>query len=127
MDIFQADVSAYLAQHDIPDILHVPETSSPSTATTPNSTANKKESIPRVNGSASKLFINATSDTNGNSAPNGGLQQPPPVPPRSFEKPFDDQLMGYVKIDGNQLLNFYKNLLFCKIFAINPLTSKSQQ
>ena len=84
---FQADIGAYLAQHDIPDILHVPETSSSSSSTT-----STKDSIPRVNGSAGKLFINSTADSNGNSS-NGG-QQPPPVPPRSFEKSFDDNFMG---------------------------------
>ncbi|XP_001604723.2 PTB domain-containing engulfment adapter protein 1 [Nasonia vitripennis] len=82
-----ADISSYLAQHDIPDILHVPDSSSSS------ATPAKESSIPRVNGSAGKLFINnSTADTNGN-ASNGG-QQPPPVPPRSFEKSFDDNFMG---------------------------------
>lgn len=34
-----------------------------------------------------------TSDSNGNTS--NGPQQPPPVPPRSFEKTFDDDFMGY--------------------------------
>ncbi|XP_014214277.1 PTB domain-containing engulfment adapter protein 1 [Copidosoma floridanum] len=81
-----ADISSYLAQHDIPDILHVPDQSlAPSSST-------GKESIPRVNGSAGKLFINSSADTNGNSS--NGTQLPPPVPPRSFEKSFDDNFMG---------------------------------
>ncbi|XP_058794202.1 PTB domain-containing engulfment adapter protein 1-like isoform X2 [Phymastichus coffea] len=82
-----ADIGAYLTQHDIPDILYVPDTSSSSAVSTA-----AKDSIPRVNGSASKLFINSAADTNGNAS--NGTQQPPPVPPRSFEKSFDDNFMG---------------------------------
>ena len=86
----QADVSSYLAQHDLPDILHVPETDSSSSA---SSSTSQQSSIPRVNGMASKLLINA--DTNGNASSNGSSQQPPPVPPRSFEsKSFDDDFFS---------------------------------
>ncbi|XP_076182635.1 PTB domain-containing engulfment adapter protein 1 isoform X2 [Ptiloglossa arizonensis] len=72
-----ADVSAYLSQHNLPDILHVPGAS--------NETA-------QVNGTSNKPAIGMNSDSNGNT-PNGS-QQPPPVPPRSFEKTFDDNFMA---------------------------------
>lgn len=71
-----ADVSAYLSQHNIPDILHVPGAPTDS---------------PQVNGTISKPLLNM-SDSNGNTS--NGPQQPPPVPPRSFEKSFDDDFMG---------------------------------
>lgn len=51
------------------------------------------EEVPRINGE-----LPGKSDTNGNT--NGAQQQqqqqsspPPPVPPRGFEKPFDDDFM----------------------------------
>ncbi|XP_024877905.1 PTB domain-containing engulfment adapter protein 1-like [Temnothorax curvispinosus] len=71
-----ADVSAYLSQHNIPDILHVPGAPTDS---------------PQVNGTISQPLLNM-SDSNGNTS--NGPQQPPPVPPRSFEKSFDDDFMG---------------------------------
>ncbi|OAD54266.1 PTB domain-containing adapter protein ced-6 [Eufriesea mexicana] len=71
-----ADVSAYLSQHNLPDILHVPGAT--------NDTA-------QVNGLGSKSSLSINSDSNGNTS-NGS--QPPPVPPRSFEKTFDDNFMG---------------------------------
>ncbi|XP_011301628.1 PTB domain-containing engulfment adapter protein 1 [Fopius arisanus] len=71
-----ADVQSYLAHHNLPDILHV----SVSSESPPEGGA-------RLNGNA-KL---GKSDTNGNTS-NGG-QQPPPVPPRSFDKSFDDDFM----------------------------------
>ncbi|KAJ8687352.1 hypothetical protein QAD02_023146 [Eretmocerus hayati] len=83
-----ADISSYLKQHELPDILHVPDNSNSSTT----SGTIKESSIPRVNGNAGKLFINSSADTNGNAS--NGAQQPPPVPPRSFEKTFDDDFMG---------------------------------
>lgn len=72
-----ADVSTYLSQHNLPDILHVPGASTDSS---------------QVNGTTSKSLVNTSSDTNGNTS--NGPQQPPPVPPRSFEKSFDDDFMG---------------------------------
>jgi hypothetical protein len=71
-----ADVSAYLSQHNIPDILHVPGAPTDS---------------PQINGTINKPLLNM-SDSNGNTS--NGPQQPPPVPPRSFEKSFDDDFMG---------------------------------
>ncbi|XP_054015993.1 PTB domain-containing engulfment adapter protein 1-like [Hylaeus anthracinus] len=71
-----ADVSAYLSQHNLPDILHVPGASSETT---------------QVNGTSNKFSSGTNSDSNGNT-PNGS-QQPPPVPPRNFEKTFDDNFM----------------------------------
>lgn len=73
-----ADVSTYLMQHNLPDILHVPGTPS--------------EPHQGINGTENKSLIGVSSDSNGN-APNGP-QQPPPVPPRSFEKSFDDDFIG---------------------------------
>ncbi|XP_066597205.1 PTB domain-containing engulfment adapter protein 1-like [Prorops nasuta] len=70
------DVSAYLAQHNLPDILHVP---------------GAVNDTPQMNGTNSSSSLNSSSDTNGNS---NGSQQPPPVPPRSFEKSFDDDFIG---------------------------------
>ncbi|KAG5305791.1 CED6 protein, partial [Pseudoatta argentina] len=70
-----ADVSAYLSQHNIPDILHVPGAPTDSS---------------QVNGTTSKPLLNM-SDSNGNTS--NGPQQPPPVPPRSFETNFDDDFM----------------------------------
>ncbi|CAD1472729.1 unnamed protein product, partial [Heterotrigona itama] len=71
-----ADVSAYLSQHNLPDILHVPGAT--------NDTV-------QVNGLGSKSSL-GINDSNGNTS--NGSQQPPPVPPRSFEKTFDDNFMG---------------------------------
>lgn len=82
-------MSAYLSQHNLPDILHVPGAS--------NETA-------QVNGTSNKPAIGMNSDSNGNT-PNGS-QQPPPVPPRSFEKTFDDNFMAYVA----------RTLMFLEIF-----------
>lgn len=76
---FQADVSAYLSQHNLPDILHVLGAPTDSS---------------QVNGTVNKALLNMSSDSNGNTS--NGPQQPPPVPPRSFEKSFDDDFMGYV-------------------------------
>ncbi|XP_029050621.1 PTB domain-containing engulfment adapter protein 1 isoform X1 [Osmia lignaria lignaria] len=72
-----ADVSAYLSQHNLPDILHV---------------AGASNEITQVNGSTNKSSPGTNSDSNGNNTTNGS--QPPPVPPRSFEKSFDDNFMG---------------------------------
>ncbi|KAH0946741.1 hypothetical protein HN011_006040 [Eciton burchellii] len=73
------DVSVYLSQHNLPDILHVPGLA----ATDPS----------QINGTTnSKSLLNTSSDSNGNTS--NGPQQPPPVPPRSFEKSFDDDFMG---------------------------------
>lgn len=72
-----ADVSAYLSQHNLPDILHVPGSSNETT---------------QVNGTSNKESLGANSDSNGTTS--NGPQQPPPVPPRSFEKTFDDDFMG---------------------------------
>ncbi|XP_003400463.1 PTB domain-containing engulfment adapter protein 1-like [Bombus affinis] len=72
-----ADVSAYLSQHNLPDILHVPGATNETT---------------QVNGSANKSSLGNINDSNGNTS--NGSQQPPPVPPRSFEKTFDDNFMG---------------------------------
>lgn len=72
-----ADVSAYLSQHNLPDILHV---------------LGAPTDSPQVNGTVSKALLNTSSDSNGNTS--NGPQQPPPVPPRSFEKSFDDDFMG---------------------------------
>ncbi|XP_043600000.1 PTB domain-containing engulfment adapter protein 1-like isoform X2 [Bombus pyrosoma] len=72
-----ADVSAYLSQHNLPDILHVPGATSETT---------------QVNGLANKSSLGNINDSNGNTS--NGSQQPPPVPPRSFEKTFDDNFMG---------------------------------
>jgi len=70
----------YLSQHNLPDILHVPGLA----ATDPS----------QINGTTnSKSLLNTSSDSNGNTS--NGPQQPPPVPPRSFEKSFDDDFMGY--------------------------------
>jgi len=77
-NLIQADVSAYLSQHNLPDILHVPGAPADSS---------------QVNGTTSKSLLNTSSDSNGNTS--NGPQQPPPVPPRSFEKSFDDDFMGY--------------------------------
>lgn len=71
-------MSAYLSQHNLPDILHVPGAPTDS---------------PQVNGTTSKSLLNTSSDSNGNTS--NGPQQPPPVPPRNFEKSFDDDFMGY--------------------------------
>ncbi|XP_012270103.1 PTB domain-containing engulfment adapter protein 1 [Orussus abietinus] len=80
----KADVQAYLAKHNLPHILHVPEApSSPTSSSTDPSC---------LNGGGSKLLMNTSSDSNGNTQ--NGPQQPPPVPPRSFEKSFDDDFMG---------------------------------
>ncbi|XP_043785432.1 PTB domain-containing engulfment adapter protein 1-like [Apis laboriosa] len=72
-----ADVSAYLSQHNLPDILHVPGTTN--------------ETV-QVNGLGNKSSLGLNNDSNGNTS--NGSQQPPPVPPRSFEKTFDDNFMG---------------------------------
>ena len=72
-----ADVSAYLSQHDLPDILHVPGATNETT---------------QVNGLANKSSLGNINDSNGNTS--NGSQQPPPVPPRSFEKTFDDNFIG---------------------------------
>ncbi|XP_060827375.1 PTB domain-containing engulfment adapter protein 1-like [Bombus pascuorum] len=72
-----ADVSAYLSQHDLPDILHVPGAINETT---------------QVNGLANKSSLGNINDSNGNTS--NGSQQPPPVPPRSFEKTFDDNFIG---------------------------------
>ncbi|XP_068982878.1 PTB domain-containing engulfment adapter protein 1-like [Bombus flavifrons] len=72
-----ADVSAYLSQHNLPDILHVPGATNETT---------------QVNGLANKSSLGNINDSNGNTS--NGSQQPPPVPPRSFEKTFDDNFMG---------------------------------
>ncbi|KMQ93012.1 ptb domain-containing adapter protein ced-6-like protein [Lasius niger] len=72
-----ADVSTYLSQHNLPDILHV---------------LGAPTDSPQVNGTISKTLLNTSSDSNGNTS--NGPQQPPPVPPRSFEKSFDDDFMG---------------------------------
>ncbi|XP_033349995.1 PTB domain-containing engulfment adapter protein 1-like [Bombus vosnesenskii] len=72
-----ADVSAYLSQHNLPDILHVPGATNETT---------------HVNGLANKSSLGNINDSNGNTS--NGSQQPPPVPPRSFEKTFDDNFMG---------------------------------
>ncbi|XP_043498506.1 PTB domain-containing engulfment adapter protein 1-like [Polistes fuscatus] len=74
-----ADVSTYLLQHDLPDILHVP--GAPSESPQVNGTNNNKSPLIGIN-----------NDSNGNTS--NGPQQPPPVPPRSFEKSFDDDFMG---------------------------------
>ncbi|KOC68657.1 PTB domain-containing adapter protein ced-6 [Habropoda laboriosa] len=71
-----ADVSAYLSQHNLPDILHVPGATNETT---------------QINGSSNKSSLGISNDSNGNTS-NGS--QPPPVPPRSFEKSFDDNFMG---------------------------------
>ncbi|XP_015115890.1 PTB domain-containing engulfment adapter protein 1 [Diachasma alloeum] len=70
-----ADVQSYLAHHNLPDILHVSMVSSDSSP----------DDGSRLNGNA-KL---GKSDTNGNTS--NGRQQPPPVPPRSFD---DDDFMA---------------------------------
>ncbi|XP_011638504.1 PTB domain-containing engulfment adapter protein 1-like [Pogonomyrmex barbatus] len=72
-----ADVSTYLSQHNLPDILHVPGAPTDS---------------PQINGTSNKPLLNMSSDSNGNTS--NGPQQPPPVPPRSFEKSFDDDFIG---------------------------------
>ncbi|PBC27744.1 PTB domain-containing adapter protein ced-6 [Apis cerana cerana] len=72
-----ADVSAYLSQHNLPDILHVPGAIN--------------ETV-QVNGLGNKSSLGLNNDSNGNTS--NGSQQPPPVPPRSFEKTFDDNFMG---------------------------------
>ncbi|XP_071869742.1 PTB domain-containing engulfment adapter protein 1 [Bombus fervidus] len=72
-----ADVSAYLSQHNLPDILHVPGATNETT---------------QVNGLANKSSLGNINDSNGNTS--NGSQQPPPVPPRSFEKTFDDNFIG---------------------------------
>ena len=72
-------MSAYLSQHNLPEILHVPGAT--------NDTV-------QVNGLGSKSSL-GINDSNGNTS--NGSQQPPPVPPRSFEKTFDDNFMGYLK------------------------------
>ncbi|XP_016917308.1 PTB domain-containing engulfment adapter protein 1 [Apis cerana] len=72
-----ADVSAYLSQHNLPDILHVPGATN--------------ETV-QVNGLGNKSSLGLNNDSNGNTS--NGSQQPPPVPPRSFEKTFDDNFMG---------------------------------
>lgn len=77
----QADVSAYLSQHNLPDILHVPGATN--------------ETV-QVNGLGNKSSLGLNNDSNGNTS--NGSQQPPPVPPRSFEKTFDDNFMGYIEI-----------------------------
>ncbi|XP_015514343.2 PTB domain-containing engulfment adapter protein 1 isoform X1 [Neodiprion lecontei] len=85
-----ADVTSYLSQHNLPDILHVP-----SVPMTPESSSSSidESTKPRMNGSLSKSSLSTTnSDSNGNTS--NGIQQPPPVPPRSFEKSFDDDFMG---------------------------------
>lgn len=75
-------MSTYLSQHNIPDILHVPGAPTDSS---------------QINGTTSKSLLNISSDSNGNTS--NGPQQPPPVPPRSFEKSFDDDFMGYDQHD----------------------------
>lgn len=75
-------MSAYLSQHNIPDILHVP---------------GAPTDLSQVNGTTSNSLLNISSDSNGNTS--NGPQQPPPVPPRSFEKSFDDDFMGYDQRD----------------------------
>ncbi|XP_048513848.1 PTB domain-containing engulfment adapter protein 1-like [Athalia rosae] len=84
-----ADVSSYLSQHNLPDILHVP-----SAPVVPDSCSSSftDTSKPRLNGSFSKSSSSASSDSNGNTS--NGVQQPPPVPPRSFEKNFDDDFIS---------------------------------
>lgn len=72
-----SDVAAYLSQHNLPDILHVPGSSSEAT---------------QMNGTSGKSSSGTDNDSNGNTS--NGSQQPPPVPPRSFEKSFDDDFMG---------------------------------
>ncbi|KAK0175302.1 hypothetical protein PV327_009062 [Microctonus hyperodae] len=74
-----ADVQSYLAHHNLPDILHVP-----------NNTDVATEDTPRINGNGK--LSNNKNDTNGNTS--NGAQQPPPVPPRSFEKTFDDDFLS---------------------------------
>ncbi|XP_043465817.1 PTB domain-containing engulfment adapter protein 1-like [Leptopilina heterotoma] len=86
-----ADISSYLSQHNIPDILYIPEVPTAST-TTASTTTNSLTDASRVNGGPGKFILNSSSDTNGNAS--NGAQQPPPVPPRSFEKSFDDDFIG---------------------------------
>lgn len=82
-------MSSYLTQHNLPDILHVPGSASTPSESTP-------EDAPRLNGTSGKSTGKNGNDTNGNSS--NGPQQPPPVPPRTFEKSFDDDFMGYILI-----------------------------
>lgn len=59
---------------------------------TATSTTNSLTDVSRVNGSPEKFILNSSNDTNGNAS--NGAQQPPPVPPRSFEKSFDDDFIA---------------------------------
>jgi len=61
-------------------------------------------------------MLNTSSDSNGNTS--NGPQQPPPVPPRSFEKSFDDDFMGY-DFHGSMLVNFaFTDIPWTHIFFI---------
>uniref|UniRef100_A0ABD2WPK6 PID domain-containing protein n=1 Tax=Trichogramma kaykai TaxID=54128 RepID=A0ABD2WPK6_9HYME len=85
------DIKTYLIQHDIPDILHVPESSTPSILN-PSTTSVLRERVPHLNGSAVQLSFEVNPDPNGNASNENGSQQPPPVPPRSFEKSSENDL-----------------------------------
>ncbi|XP_034951385.1 PTB domain-containing engulfment adapter protein 1-like [Chelonus insularis] len=71
------DVQSYLVHHNLPDILHVPT----------NTDSNSKENS-RLNGNSQLSIKN---DSNGNSS--SDTTQPPPVPPRNFDKTFDDDFI----------------------------------
>ncbi|KAG8040002.1 hypothetical protein G9C98_001520 [Cotesia typhae] len=68
-----ADVQSYLAHHNLPDILHVP------------SNSDAAPEGPRLNGTS---HVKAKNDANGNDS-----RSPPPVPPRNFDKAFDDDFI----------------------------------
>ncbi|XP_057322037.1 PTB domain-containing engulfment adapter protein 1-like [Microplitis mediator] len=72
-----ADVQSYLAHHNLPDILHVPTNS------------DGVPEGPRLNGTS---HVQNKNDTNGNNA--NESRSPPPVPPRNFDKTFDDDFMS---------------------------------
>nr|CAD7402709.1 unnamed protein product [Timema cristinae] len=75
------DVEDYLSRHGIPDLLHVPVSSAPSSPDS-HSTHSSKE-----NGTSNLLNLSPTTISS-----NGFMAQPPPVPPRAFEasKPFGE-------------------------------------
>lgn len=56
----------------------------------------------RLNNNNGKL-LTEKNDTNGN-LPNGSQQEPPPVPPRSFEKNFDDNFINNRPIGSTRVV-----------------------
>lgn len=94
-----ADVQSNLTDHDLPDILHVPI-----------KTQDLSDDVSRLNNN-NNINTNGnklSSDKNGNTL-NGSQQEPPPVPPRSFEKSFDENFLNSNKSLSTVLTRVIEN------------------